>query len=109
MKLEVGKSYKTEDGRNVVLILYKSTRNPGQPFIGEDESGDVERYGEDGSYFFDRRDSGDDLAEEYTPPLEGWVNVFDDSILGLYPTKAAAESHAGHNRIRCVKVREVRE
>jgi hypothetical protein len=107
MKLEVGKSYKDREG-TVWNVVGRSQFDEVQPFICENLSGDLEYYAENGLYNSEGSTSYLDLAEEYTPPLEGWVNVYGGQVSSLYLTKDAADINSTY-RLRCVKMREVRE
>jgi hypothetical protein len=107
MKLEVGKSYKDRQG-TVWNAVGRSLFNMSQPFICENERGAFQRFSENGSFYSTPEESNLDLVEEYTPLLEGWVNVYGGQVSSLYPTKDAADSNSTY-RLRCVKMREVRE
>jgi hypothetical protein len=39
--------------------------------------------------------------------IEGWVNVYEDGCVAIYRERSTADEFANHDRIRCVKVREV--
>jgi hypothetical protein len=109
MKLEVGKSYKSREG-TVWNVVGRSQFDEVQPFICENFSGDLEHYSENGLYNSEGSTSYIDLVEEYTPLLEGWVNVYtDNSNSRFYLSAHAAANGQGPNCIRAVKVREVRE
>lgn len=110
MKLELGKHYKTRDGRKVRIICVDKMSDS-HPIVGLILEGDweaISAYTEQGKYA--TYDSHEDIVSEWREPItvEGWVNVNDSfPISKFYKTKFEADAGAGADRIACVKVKGV--
>jgi len=111
MNLEIGKCYKTRDGKKVVVIGDTRLVNSYVPriYVCDIDSKQVGidwyavspdgRYGE---YHETERD----VVSEWKDPLkvEGWVNVYDYVFSSIYPTRELANIGATPSRVACIYV-----
>lgn len=109
MQIEVGKYYKTRDGRKA-FIAAKLPNPSDEPYIGYAEYTHgqiVESWYEDGSYITDQS-SGNDLIEEWKEPKSGvrYVNIYDnpDARSYIYLTRKEADNAAPNDRIARIRV-----
>lgn len=108
MKIEMGKQYKTRDGRDVrVLCIDGPDKN--YPVVAAVNNGDGDDYWtpedftEDGTYVVDDPGSVNDLIE-VKPEITEYVNIYSDGTHYGYPTKQRADSSADSDRIACIKI-----
>jgi hypothetical protein len=105
--IELGKEYKTRDGRQVV-ILATNGRGP-CPVVGQilNENGEWEynSWTADGFYYTSRSYSISDLIEvKPVRVFERWVNVHTGGVYTWHQTPLHAFNHAA-DRIACLHIR----
>ena len=105
--IEMGKQYKTLDGREVVIL---ATNGRGRySVVGQfNDNGEwvYENWTADGTVFEDRRCSPGNLIEIKPVRLfERWANVYK-SFTELHPTKIQADRAYAPGRIACLHIRQ---
>ena len=106
--IELGKEYKTRDGRQVV-ILATNGRGP-CPVVGQilNENGEWEynSWTADGFYYTSRSYSISDLIEvKPTRVFEAWVNVYVNGARPHYCSRQEADRYRGEGCIACLHIR----
>jgi hypothetical protein len=107
--IEMGKEYKTLDGREVVIL---ATNGRGlYPVVGQvDDNGEWvhENWTADGTVFEDRRCSPGNLIEvKPVRVYERWVNVHDDGSSSWFRTCEDAAAFATEmGRVACLHIRQ---
>jgi hypothetical protein len=106
MKIEMGKQYRTRDGREVRIYAVDGGSN--YPVHAATKGGDgwyVNKWASDGRYNTGVVESPSDLIE-VKPRIkrECWVNVYRDGKPGLHDSKQSATVYASCDRIACVKI-----
>ena len=109
MQLEVGKFYRTRDGRKVEIL--RIIKNPIYPVAGIIYGRDMAIWDSlvswtlEGIYNFKEED-GKDIVSEWREPIvfRGWVNIYPDGARSIYETKERADYCANSDRIACVYV-----
>jgi hypothetical protein len=117
MKFEVGKFYKTRDGRKVEVIAVRAGLSFGHTVIGlvmNDPYGDVTTWSADGNYGIcpDSRELSADLVAEWRDPVKvsGWLNYYKDDRGTLYTpaqlhcARKEADRAASISRVACIYV-----
>lgn len=101
-KIEMGKQYKTRDGREVRVLCVD--REHCLYTVVALVSNVVVTYTADG-HQFSGQDSAVDLIE-VKPRIvrEYWVNVYQNGIGPLHATKANADAYRACNCLACVKI-----
>lgn len=108
MKFEVGKFYKTRDGRKVKI--YDTNGHPQFPIHGAtftDNSWMSSCWRESGMYTYHGR-SPDDIVSEWVEEEEKtvWINIYNptNDYGYTHPTRESADREASCDRIACVPV-----
>lgn len=108
MKIELGKTYRTRDGREVrIYAVDGGGRLPVHGAASRDGKTWVQE-----SWSIGGEWAPDDLAAtpmdliEVRPRIQRtvWVNVYPCSASGGYAEKATADNNAGYDRIACVEI-----
>lgn len=103
--IEMGKQYKTRDGRDVRLLMIEGT--PDYPVIGaveEDEGYEPQSWTADGVFVSGSPGSDFDLIE-VKPERTLWLNVYPTWVgMNMHLTRGDADKYGNYNRIACVPV-----
>jgi hypothetical protein len=111
MKFEVGKTYKTKDGKSVRIVC-NDRKSETHPLLGLIDRGSEEDFfagGVDGKYY--GTSGAASPMDLVPPPREFWINIYSEGISGIYAhlSQSIADDAAAKDRTECIKVREVRE
>ena len=110
MKLEVGKSYKTRNGKTALVAAIDEAMTPGEQALGWVETMSCS-WTTAGSFYADLAPHGLDLTEELSGPrrIKGWVNIYEAEN-GAFNTSAGfadrqqADRMALGPRLACVEI-----
>ncbi len=108
--IEMGKKYKTRDGRDVILYTVSGSDET-KPVVGEYRVSALTwvatSWRKTGIWNSDNHKSKYDLIEvKPVRVLEAWINVDNAGATGFFTSRVTADKFAGNNRIACVYIRQ---
>lgn len=106
MKLELGKAYRTRDGRKAeVLFIVPEEYSDEYPVVLGTEDDERIDTTYEGKYIKGYKNE-EDIVSEWREPIkiEGWVNVYPCDRSVVYRNKEIADERSQLGRIACIKV-----
>jgi len=106
-KIEIGKQYRTRDGRDVrIYAIEPKGMYPVHGAILTDGVWGSSNWVYSGCYYFDGKKEPEDLIEVVRRiKRDYWINIYqDEHFCGIYSQKHLADNGSNPDRIACVRV-----
>lgn len=102
-KALAGEPVVTRDGRPVKIAGYNPDADDYAKIVGWVD-GDTKSWDSNGEYFIAKSNTDLFMAEKPKVKKEGWVNVYPDDDVFMYPSLEEAEDAKGSKRVACIKI-----